>query len=145
MKTNDLNTSEESQRELAAGVLKQAVHDLRRFHGARSRVERELYYDAYGWVMSDDYSWPLSFPNVCRLLNRVPEELRQELVGDLAFGPLGQWTRRCGRAVRRVLDSLRPPSGAPRPAIRVKHAEPTNLVFHESLLMTELVSNYPPK
>ena len=40
--------------------------------------------------MSDDFSWPFSFPNVCRLLNRAPDELRQELVGDLVFGPFGQ-------------------------------------------------------
>jgi hypothetical protein len=113
MKANDLNTSEESQRKLAAGVLKQAAQDLRRFHGASSRVERELYYDAYSWVMSDDYFWPLSFQNVCQILNRAPEELRQELVGDLAFGPLSQWARRCRRTARRFLDFLRPPSGAP--------------------------------
>jgi hypothetical protein len=113
MKTNDLNTSEESQLELAAGVLKQAAQDLRRFHNATSRIERELYYDAYSWVMSDDCSWPFSFQNVCQILNRAPEELRQELVGDLAFGPFGQWARRCGRTARRVLDSLRPQSGAP--------------------------------
>jgi hypothetical protein len=113
MKTNDLNTSEESQHKLAMGVLKQAAQDLRRFHGATSRVERELYYDAYSWVMSDDYSWPLSFQNVCQILNRAPEELRQELVGDLAFGPLGLWARRCGRVARRFFDSLRPASGTP--------------------------------
>ena len=113
MKTNNTDGLAGSQSELAAGVLKQAAQDLRRFHGATSRVERELYYDAHSWVMSDDYSWPLSFPNVCRILNRAPEELRRELVGDLAFGPLGQWARRCGRAARRFLDSLRPPSGAP--------------------------------
>jgi hypothetical protein len=106
MKTNNADSLEESQRELAAGVLKQAAQDLGRFHGATSRVERELYLDAYRWIMSDDYSWPFSFPNVCRLLNRVPEDLRQELVGDLAFGPFGQWTRRCSRAVRRFFDSL---------------------------------------
>jgi hypothetical protein len=114
MKANDLNTSEESQRKLAAGVLKQAAQDLRRFHGATSRVERELYYDVYSWVMSDDYSWPFSLPNVCQILNRAPEELRQELIGDLAFGPFGQWARRSARAVRRVLDSLRPPALASR-------------------------------
>jgi hypothetical protein len=113
MKANDINTSEKSQRELAVGVLKQAAQDLRRFHDATSRIERELYYDAYSWVMDDDYSWPLSFQKVCQILNRAPEELRQELFGDLAFGPLGQWARRCHRAARRVLDSLRPPSGAP--------------------------------
>jgi len=106
MKANNADRLEESERELAAGVLKQAAEDLRRFHGATSKVERELYLDAHSWVMSDDCSWPFSFPNVCRLLNRAPEELRQELVGDLGFGPFGQWARRCSRAVRRLLDSL---------------------------------------
>ena len=108
---NDLKHA--AQRELAGGVLKQAAHDLRRFDRAMSKIERKLYFDAYSWVMSNDYSWPFSFQNVCQILNRAPEELRQELVGDLAFGPLGQWTRLCGRAARRVLDSFRPPSGAP--------------------------------
>jgi hypothetical protein len=106
MNANDADILEESQRELAAGVLKQATQDLRRFHGATSKVEGELYLDAHSWVMSDDYSWPFSFPNVCRLLNRVPEELRHDLVGDLAFGTFGQLARRCSRAVRRLLDSL---------------------------------------
>ena len=106
MKTQDADVSEQSQWDLAAGVLKQATEDLRRFHRQTSRIERELYHDAYRWVMSDDYSWPFSFPNVCRLLNRAPDELRQELIGDLAFGPFDQWTRRCSRAIRRFLDSL---------------------------------------
>ena len=106
MKTNNADSLEESQRELAAGVLKQAAQDLGRFHRATSRVERELYLDACRWIMSDDYSWPFSFPNVCRILNRAPEELRQELVGDLAFGTFGQLARRCSRAVRRFFDSL---------------------------------------
>ena len=106
MKANNTDGLAGSECELAAGVLKQAAQDLRRFHGATSGVERELYYDAYRWVMSNDYSWPLSFPNVCQILNRAPEQLRQELVGDLAFGPFRQWARRCGRAVRRFLHSL---------------------------------------
>jgi hypothetical protein len=106
MKTQDEDVSEQSQRDLAAGVLKQVTQDLRRFNGRTSKVERELYHDAYSWVISDDHSWPFSFPNVCQILNREPEELRQELIGDLAFGPFGQWTRRCTRAVRRFLDSL---------------------------------------
>lgn len=106
MKTNNADSLQESQRELAAGVLKQTAQDLRRFHHATSRVERELFLDAHSWVMSDDYSWPFSFPNVCQILNREPEELRQELVGDLAFGPFDQWSRRCSRAIRRFRDSL---------------------------------------
>jgi hypothetical protein len=77
-------TSEPGQRELAAGVLKQAAQDLRRFHGAATAVERGFYYDAYSWVMSEDCTWPFSFLNVCRLLNREPVSLREELLGDLS-------------------------------------------------------------
>jgi hypothetical protein len=106
MKANNTDSLEESERQLAAGVLKQAAQDLRRFHDATSKVEREIYYNAYSWVISEDYSWPFSFPNVCRLLNREPEELRQELVGDLTFGPFGQWARRGSRTIHRFLDSL---------------------------------------
>jgi hypothetical protein len=63
MKVNDADFSEGSQRELrideleqaaqrelAAGVLKQAAQDLRRFRGATSKIERELYLDAYRWL-----------------------------------------------------------------------------------------------
>ena len=106
MKTHDAYVSDQSQRDLAAGVLRQASQDLRRFHAQTSRVERELYDDAYRWVMSDDYSWPFSFPNVCSLLNRAPDELRQELIGDLSFGPVGRSIRRCSRAVRQCADFL---------------------------------------
>ena len=88
-------------------MLKQAAQDLRRFHDATTAVERQLYFDAYSWVMADDYFWPFSFPNVCRLLNRVPEELRQELVGDLSSGPFSQWVRRCQRTARRLSDSVK--------------------------------------
>jgi hypothetical protein len=119
MKANDPDISEESQRkltldvlrqtaqrELAAGVLKQTAQDLRRFRSATSKIERKLYLDAYGWVMSDDDSWPFSFPNVCRLLHRAPEELRQELLDDLSFGHLPQWASRCRGAVRQFLNSV---------------------------------------
>jgi hypothetical protein len=72
MNPTDTFISETSQRELAAGALKQAARDLRRFHGAATAIERELYLDAYSWLMSDDCSWPFSFLNVCRLLNPEP-------------------------------------------------------------------------
>src|SRR6266478_4212940 len=93
-------TSETGQKELAAGVLKQAAHDLRRFHGATSAIERELYLDAYRWVISDDSSWPFSFLNVCQLLNLTPDIVRQELVADASGGFFTYWTRRSVRAAR---------------------------------------------
>ena len=90
-----------SRKDLAAGILKQAGLDLRRFHGGTSAVEREFYLDAYRWVMSDDCSWPFSFLNVCQALNLAPETVREEVLGDLSLGAIGYWSRRCGRAARR--------------------------------------------
>jgi hypothetical protein len=98
--------SETSQKDLAAGILKQAAQDLRRFHGATSKVERELYLDAYRWAISDDCSWPFSFLNVCQLLKLAPEILRQDLLDDAAMGFFGYWTRRCLRGARSFQSSL---------------------------------------
>jgi hypothetical protein len=101
MNAGDNYQFETSRRDLAAGILKQAALDLRRFHDATSEIEREFYLDAYRWVMSDDCSWPFSFCNVCQLLNLAPETVREEVLGDLSLGAFGYWSRRCGRAVRR--------------------------------------------
>ena len=92
--------SETRQKELASGILKQAAQDLRRFHGATSAVERELYLDAYRWVISDDGSWPFSFLKVCQVLNLAPESLRQELLTDASLGLFSYLARRGGRTAR---------------------------------------------
>jgi len=91
---------ETSRKDLAAGILEQATLDLRRFHGGTSAIERELYLDAYRWVISDDCSWPFSFLNVCQLLNLAPESLRQELLTDASLGLFSYLARRGGRAAR---------------------------------------------
>jgi hypothetical protein len=102
MKANDIDNYERSQRELADGVLKQAQRDLQRFHSAPSAIERELYLDAYRWVMSDDSTWPFSFLTVCESLNLVPENVRQDLIDLQSLGALGRWARRCTQGVKRV-------------------------------------------
>jgi hypothetical protein len=124
MNAIDTHISETSQRELAAGVLKQAEQDLRRLHGAAGTIERELYLDAYRWVMSDDCSWPFSFLNVCQLLNLVPEDVRQDLTGHLSLGTFSGWVRHCARAVQRLQILL---ASVSRTAPRVNAAEPTTL------------------
>ena len=106
MKTNDTDLSEESKRKLAAGVLNQVSQDLRRFHGATSTIERELYRDAYSWVMSNDCTWPFSFLNVCSLLNHRADDLREQLLGDLSLGLFGQLVRRGSRTLRRLTESI---------------------------------------
>ena len=85
---------------LAAGVLKQAAHDLRRFQTATTGVKRELYLDAYSWITADDFSWPYSFVNVCKLLDVWPEAIRTELFADASLGSFSYWTRRGGRLSR---------------------------------------------
>ena len=119
MKTNDYDFSVESQcdsapydlkefaqRELAAGVLKQAAQDLRRFRGATSKVERELYLDAHRWLTVDECSSPFSFLNVCQFLDLVPEQVRDDLLGDAASDAFDYWMRRCRRAARRLGTSV---------------------------------------
>jgi hypothetical protein len=101
MNAADDHHFETSRKDLAAGILKQAAIDLRRFHGANSAVEREFYLDAHRWVTSDDCSWPFSFLNVCQLLDLAPETVREEMLADLSLGAFGYWSRRCGRAARK--------------------------------------------
>src|SRR5205823_10898166 len=82
---------------LAAGVLKQAAHDLRRFRAATKGVKRELYLDAYGWITANDFSWPYSFVNVCKLLDVSPDVIRAEVLDDASVGWLDYWTARASR------------------------------------------------
>ena len=107
---------EASRKDLAAGILKQAGLDLRRFHDATSEIEREFYLDAYRWVISDNCSWPFSFLNVCQTLNLAPETVHEEVLRYLSIGAFGYWSRRCGRAARKFRFFLVPLSqtNAPR-------------------------------
>jgi hypothetical protein len=91
---------------LAAGVLKQAAYDLRRFRAATQRADRELYLDAHSWITAHDFSWPYSFMNVCKLLNLCPEVVSAELLADASLGSVHYWIRRVGRLSRRLSASV---------------------------------------
>jgi hypothetical protein len=95
-----------SQKDLAAGVLKQATQDLRRFYRATSPIERELYFDAYNWLKSENSSWPFSFVNVCRLLNLTPETVRRDVLDDISLDKISLWTKRCRRVARRFQNAV---------------------------------------
>ena len=96
-----------AKHKLASGILGQARRDLRKFQHPRTALERELYLDAYTWVVSDNYSWPFSFLNVCRLLNLAPAEVRHDLLYELSLGVWHYWGRRFGYALRLFHVSLR--------------------------------------
>lgn len=70
------------ERALAAGVLRQAMIDLRKFHSAKGALGRELYSDARSWFVSNDAEWPYSFVNVCHALDVTPETTRAEIFAD---------------------------------------------------------------
>ena len=106
MNLADNYTSETKQKDLAAGVLKQVAQDMRRFHGATRAIERELYLDAYRWVISDDCSWPFSFLNVCQLLDLAPDVVRLELSADASAGFFTYWGQRGARATRSLQSFL---------------------------------------
>ena len=93
------NLSEKRRRRLAAGVLKQAARDLRRFRGATSSAGRELYLDAYHWLTANEFSWPFSFLNVCGALSLAPETVRADLMSELSLGAFRYWRRRLISAV----------------------------------------------
>jgi hypothetical protein len=94
------------EKDLALGVLKQAARDLRRFHSATKGVKQELYLDAYSWVTANDFLWPYSFVNVCKLLNVCPEVVRTEIFADASLSWLDYWTKRAGNVSRRVRASF---------------------------------------
>lgn len=107
-----MNTSQKTRfttakRHLAAGILAQARKDLRRFNGATRPVERELYFDAYDWVISDSRLSPFSFRSVCAMLDLSAENIRQEIFRNLSLGAFQYWSHRFGTALRQVHLSLR--------------------------------------
>src|SRR5262245_40008475 len=95
-----------AEKGLALGVLKQAAHDLRRFRSAIRGVRRELYVDAYDWVTANDFSWPYSFVNVCKLLGVCPEVVRTELFAEASLSWFDYWTLRAGRASQKLRASF---------------------------------------
>jgi hypothetical protein len=99
-------TAATPEKGLAAGVLKQAAHDLRRFRAATKGVKRELYLDAYSWITDNDFSWPYSFVNVCKLLDVCPEVVRTELFADASLSWFDYWTKQAGQVSRRLQSSF---------------------------------------
>ena len=83
----------EPERALAAGVLRQAANDLRRFHESEDAVGREMYWDPRSWFLSNDTEWPYSFLNVCHSLGIAPENIRDEVFADARSGWLSHSRR----------------------------------------------------
>lgn len=86
------------ERVLAAGVLRQAAADLRRFRNSKDAVGREMYADAYSWFIANDTEWPYSFCNVCQVLSLSTEAVLYEVLAD-AESTWSLPSRRIGRGL----------------------------------------------
>ena len=68
------------ERALLVNMLALAADDLVKYRYTRKRRQQRLYRDAFRWVASDDRGWPLSFVNICEVLNLSAPRLRAELL-----------------------------------------------------------------
>ena len=95
-----------SDKALIAGILNQAAYDLRRYRSMNTEAERELYVDAYTWIVAEDCYWPFSFLNVCQSLGLVPDFVRAELLAEASAGFFSYCVRRSGRLARALGASI---------------------------------------
>ena len=111
------------ERALAAGILRQAASDLRRFRESEDAVGREMYWDARSWFVSNDTEWPYSFLNVCELLGVSPEDIRDEIFADARSGWLSHSRRVAVATATQFVGSLST-FFLPRPssALAVRHS-----------------------
>jgi hypothetical protein len=91
------------ERALAAGVLRQATADLRRFRNSKDAVGREMHADAYSWFIANDTEWPCSFCNVCRVLGLSTEAVLDEVLADAG----STWYSHSRRIARSLAQSVK--------------------------------------
>ena len=80
---NTFRRSEYLQPETAliAAVLEDAIHDYRKYRGARDSTGKERFREAEEWLMHDGNAWIFSFTNVCEFLGLDPEYVRRGVRG----------------------------------------------------------------
>jgi hypothetical protein len=66
---------------LIAAILEDAIHDYRKYRGARDIAGKERFREAQEWLMHDGDGWIFSFANVCEFLGLAPEYVRRGLRG----------------------------------------------------------------
>ena len=103
---SDKANATEPERALAAGVLRQAANDLRRFRNSEDAVGREMHSDARSWFNSNDTAWPYSYLNVCQSLGLSPEDIRDEVFADARTGWLSHSRRVAMATATRFVGSL---------------------------------------
>lgn len=55
---------------------------MHRFHDSEDAIGREMYADAYSWLVTNDTGWPYSFCNVCKILGLSNEAVLNEILAE---------------------------------------------------------------
>ena len=76
------------ERRLALAVMEQAINDLIIHRFARRRRHQRAYWEAYEWMVADDYEWPFSFVNLCASLRLEVEPIRRRLLDGTIPGDI---------------------------------------------------------
>jgi hypothetical protein len=66
----------------------EAINDLIAHRLARRRRQQRAYWEAYGWMVADDYEWPFSFVNLCAWLRLEAEPIRRRLLDGTMPGDM---------------------------------------------------------
>lgn len=69
----------DGERRLTIAVLEDAVSCCRKYANAKDPRGRELFNEAWEWIISEDRAWILSFLNICDTLGLDPGYLRRGL------------------------------------------------------------------
>lgn len=69
-------TAADPEKELVLALIEDAVFCFKKYWGSTREKEQRLCADAEAWFFDDEREWPLSFLNVCDLLELDPAYLR---------------------------------------------------------------------
>jgi hypothetical protein len=67
------------ERRLMLAVLEDALDCFQKYASARDGHARQLFDEAYAWIVSGDLGWFYSYENICETLEINPEYLRRGL------------------------------------------------------------------
>jgi hypothetical protein len=68
------------EKQIRYRMLRDAVKEFRRYAFATSKRGRKTFAEVYSWVITNDYTWPYSFVNLCEVFSINPEAARAALI-----------------------------------------------------------------
>ncbi|MEK7649426.1 MAG: hypothetical protein AAB367_00455 [Patescibacteria group bacterium] len=74
------------ERRLMLAVLEDAIDCFQKYAHTNDRGGRQIFCEAYDWIMSPDKRWLFSFENICQIVEMDPDYIREGLMRWRASG-----------------------------------------------------------